>query len=180
MLNIYKTDSKSGFLKITGQNLHRWTCTDVHNYYITVIYVPHFLCLNVVTVTVTEKTFILESQLIPAFSFFLKQSLRATPRICNDLEVVFNTTVCGLSLPVYGSRSSVSHTASRCPPNRQNQVSQTQNWNFRFSNRRLLCRNSHLWIRYNVFVISSHKNTTIECSFHVCVTTAANRYYCPT
>uniref|UniRef100_A0A3Q4HY41 VWFA domain-containing protein n=1 Tax=Neolamprologus brichardi TaxID=32507 RepID=A0A3Q4HY41_NEOBR len=53
----------------------------------------------------------------PGLSFSmmtLMKSLRATPRICNDLEGVFNTTVCGLSLPVYGSRSSVSHTASRC------------------------------------------------------------------
>lgn len=176
MLNIYKTDSKSGFLKNywpkpPQMNLH-WCSQLLHN------------CDICTTLSVSQcsnchndrKNFF--SRL--AFSFFLKQSLRATPRICNDLEGVFNTTVCGLSLPVYGSRSSVSHTASRCPPNRQNQVSQTQNWNFSLNNRRLLCRNSHLWIRYNIFVISSHKNTTIECSFHVSVTTAANRYYCPT
>lgn len=45
--------------------------------------------------------------------YFLKQATRPTLHSCYDQEGVLNKTVCGVSLPVYRSKSSVSHTVLR-------------------------------------------------------------------
>lgn len=49
---------------------------------------------------------------------FLKQSSRLTTHDCRDQEER-NKTICGVSQPVYRSRSYVSHKTSRYHPNRQ-------------------------------------------------------------
>ena len=51
--------------------------------------------------------------------FSSKQATRPTLHSCQDLEGVFDKTVCGVSLPVYRSRSAVSQTA---PTSQQTEV----------------------------------------------------------
>lgn len=53
------------------------------------------------------------------------QSNRSALFHCWDLEGVKDKTVCGISLPVYRSRSSVSQTTH---PNRHKEVSRIKNW----------------------------------------------------
>uniref|UniRef100_A0A8P4GC93 VWFA domain-containing protein n=1 Tax=Dicentrarchus labrax TaxID=13489 RepID=A0A8P4GC93_DICLA len=49
----------------------------------------------------------------PGLSFSRMTATRSTPHSCNGREGVLDETICGISLPVYRSRSVVSHTATR-------------------------------------------------------------------
>uniref|UniRef100_A0A3Q1EBY7 Integrin alpha-L-like n=1 Tax=Acanthochromis polyacanthus TaxID=80966 RepID=A0A3Q1EBY7_9TELE len=61
----------------------------------------------------------------PGLSFSwmtLIEATRSTLHSCSGLGDALDTTICDISLPVYRSRSSVSHTAPRYSPNRQKNV----------------------------------------------------------
>lgn len=76
------------------------------------------------------------------FVFFLKQNTRPAVLSCHDLDEIFDKTVCGVSLPVFHSRSAVSHTAPRHLHNRHK-------WSF---------INQELWPTASTFDIYNHGN----------------------